>query len=98
MARSHSLTALALYECWEVKMHRIGRAFACVLSGALALGGVYVATSWSLHARLETAVRGVSRRAAKQDRLRVLRVAPANAAPMRLERHERVPDGGQATS
>ena len=79
-------------------MHWTGRAFACVLSGALALGGVYVATSWSLHARLETAAREVSQRSAKQDRLPVIRVAPAKTAPMRPERHKGIQEGGEATS
>ncbi len=79
-------------------MHRIGWTFACVLSGALALGGVYVATSWSLQARLETAAREVSQRAAKQDRLPVFRVAPARIAPIPPERHKEIQQGGEATS
>lgn len=75
-------------------MHRIKSVLAAVLTGTLALGGLYVATSWSVQARLETAAREVSNRAAKQDRLPVLRVAPAPVRPERLEGAEE----GDATS
>ena len=62
-------------------MHPIKLALASALTGAIALGGVYVATSWSVQARLETAARAVSNRAAKQDRLPIMRTAPLSADP-----------------
>lgn len=77
-------------------MHPIKLALASALTGAIALGGVYVATSWSVQARLETAAREVSNRAAKQDRLPIMRVAPLGADPVCPD--QECPEHGGLTS
>jgi hypothetical protein len=79
-------------------MHRIRSALAAVLTGTLALGGMYVATTWSVQARLETAAREVSNRAAKQDRWPALRAAPAPMTPIRPKGREEAQESGDATS
>ena len=79
-------------------MYPVRFAVAAVLGG-VPLFGVYVATSWSVQAELETAARLISDRAAKQDRLPVARPAPPAVAVSKVvTRIEVLPDGGRTVT
>ena len=68
---------------------------AAALVGGVSLLCLYAAASWSVEAELETAARMISNRAAKQDRLPVVRPAPVAALPNVVPRIEVLPDGGR---